>query len=160
VKLQAPEEYGLRCLLQLASEPSGFLRVPQIAQREGLTTAYATKLLGSLRAQGFVCSVRGQKGGYQLARPPSEINVGEVLEALGGRLYAPEFCFDHKVDGHNCVHRVDCSVRALWAALDAAVGDVLATTNLSHLLCGERQATVWLRRKLGTRPRHTVSRRS
>jgi Rrf2 family protein len=146
-------------LLQLASEPSGFLRVPEIARREGLTTAYATKLLGSLRAKGFVRSVRGQKGGYQLARPPVEINVGEVLTALGGRLYAPEYCFDHKAVEGACVHRVDCSVRALWAALDAAVNGVLETTSLAHLICGERQATAWLRRQLGAASRQSPRRR-
>jgi Rrf2 family protein len=153
LKLQAPEEYGLRCMLQLAAEPSGFLRVPEIARREGLTTAYATKLMGSLRTAGFVNSVRGQKGGYRLARAPEEINVGDLLRALGGRLYSPEYCFDHRADHRDCVHRVDCSVRALWAALDAAVSGVLDSTSLSHLLCGEGKARAWLDRQLGPRSR-------
>ena len=48
-----------------------------------------------LRTAGLVQSTRGQAGGYSLARPAGEINVGEALAALGGRLYEPSFCDTH-----------------------------------------------------------------
>lgn len=156
MKLTSQEEYGLRCLLQIASAPERFLTIPEVARREVLSTAYVAKLMRILRRAGFVRSVRGQKGGFELGLPPQEINVGMVLGALGGRLYSEAFCGDHAGDNGVCVHKVDCSIRTLWTALDSAIQNVLLRTQLSHLISGEghladhlqSQANVWLRRNL------------
>ena len=46
MKISAQEEYGLRCLVQLATLPAGdSLTLPQIAEREGISTANAGKLM-------------------------------------------------------------------------------------------------------------------
>lgn len=85
MKLSTTEEYGLRCMLQMAKKgQKGMTTLPELAQKETLTQAYAAKIMGMLRKGGLVLSTRGQSGGYQLAKPPQEINVNEVLEALGG----------------------------------------------------------------------------
>jgi Rrf2 family protein len=146
MKLSAQEEYGLRCLLQIATEPARFLTIPEIARREALSVAYVAKLMRVLRKAGFVRSVRGQRGGFELTAPPAEVNVGRVLDALGGRLYSETFCVDHSGDRRVCVRDVDCSLRALWAAVDQAVHAVLDRTTLDRLVCGERGAGDWLRR--------------
>ncbi|MGH9897327.1 MAG: Rrf2 family transcriptional regulator, partial [Pyrinomonadaceae bacterium] len=74
MKVSSQEEYGLRCLLQLAGlRGKDFLTLAQIAQREGLSVSNAGKLLWILNKAGLVQSIRGTKGGYQLARPASEI---------------------------------------------------------------------------------------
>ena len=92
MKFTAQEEYGLRCLLQIAREPTGSVTIPEIAKREALTPAYVAKLMRVLRRVGLVKSTRGQKGGYRLAYPPDRMNLGMVLAALGGRLYSDDFC--------------------------------------------------------------------
>lgn len=137
MKLTAQEEYGLRCLLQIAAEPSRFLTIPEIARREALSTAYVAKLLRVLRRAGFLRSVRGQKGGFELNVNPEQINVGRVLDTLGGRLFSATFCDTHSGVNCVCVHSVDCSLRSLWGALDHAVQAVVQRTQLSHLLGGE-----------------------
>ena len=76
MKISAQEEYGLRCLLQLANLPAGeSLTLPQIAELEGISTANAGKLMWLLNKAGFVQSTRGTKGGYFLARPAADIFV-------------------------------------------------------------------------------------
>src|ERR1051326_7981820 len=95
MKFTAQEEYGLRCLLQIAREPSGFGTIGEIAEREGLSAAYVAKLLMVMRKGGLVASTRGQKGGYRLARPADEITMDAVLEVLGGRLLSADFCARH-----------------------------------------------------------------
>src|SRR5258708_12836034 len=75
MRLTAQEEYGLRCLLQVARGEEGSVTTPEIAEREGLSQAHVHKLMGLLRRAGLVESVRGRKAGYQLARPAGQINV-------------------------------------------------------------------------------------
>ena len=73
MKLSAQEEYGLRCLLQVASAPDHFLTIPEIARREALSEAYVAKLASALRRADLLVSVRGKKGGVALARSPFEV---------------------------------------------------------------------------------------
>ncbi len=68
---------------------------------------------------------------------PEQINVGRVLDTLGGRLFSATFCDTHAGESCVCVHSVDCSLRSLWRALDHAVQAVVQRTQLSHLLGGE-----------------------
>jgi Rrf2 family protein len=135
MKLSAQEEYGLRCLLQLSrQEPGVSLTIPEISQAEGITTHNVAKMLRRLRCEGFVESVRGQHGGYALARPASRIRVAEVLDALGGRLYDPAFCDHHAGSEANCAHSAAaCSVRALWDRLQRAVDQALGPLTLADL---------------------------
>jgi Rrf2 family protein len=69
MKISAQEEYGLRCLVQLANLREGeSLTLNQIAEREGISQANAGKLMWLLNKAGFVQAMRGTKGGYTLAR--------------------------------------------------------------------------------------------
>lgn len=136
MKLSTQEEYGLRCLLQLARQtPGASLTIPEISQAEGFSTHNAAKLLRILRQEGFVASVRGQYGGYTLARPPDQIYVSEVINALGGPLYDPEFCDNYAGSEENCAHSfAACSVRGLWDQVQQAVDQVLSQITLQNLL--------------------------
>src|SRR5215207_3929734 len=83
MKVSAQEEYGLRCLLQLAQLGEGeYLSLAQIAEREGISAANAGKLLWILSKANLVSSIRGTKGGYRLARPSSEIHLSEIIKVL------------------------------------------------------------------------------
>ena len=134
MKISSQEEYGVRCLLQIGRRGPGSLTIPEISRAEGLSSHYVAKLLRVLRRGGLVKSVRGQAGGYVLARPLSEITVAEVLTVLGGRLYDPEFCGSHGGAEMVCAHTVDCSIRSLWRSVQQAVDQVLGKTTLAELL--------------------------
>ncbi|NJL00741.1 MAG: RrF2 family transcriptional regulator [Spirulinaceae cyanobacterium SM2_1_0] len=84
MKLTTRGHYSVKALLDLSLQPEGKLAsVTAIAQRQDLPAAYLEKLLIELRRAGLVNSVRGVQGGYQLARPPAEISLGEILAAVG-----------------------------------------------------------------------------
>lgn len=78
--------YGLLALLELASVQAsgGVLQVPEIAARQGIPDRYLEQMLASLRRSGFLRSIRGPRGGYQLVAPPAEIVVLEVVRCLEG----------------------------------------------------------------------------
>jgi Rrf2 family protein len=147
MKLTANEEYGVRCLVRLAyaGYSGGSLTIPEISLAEGVSPAYAAKILRVLRKGGFVKAARGKEGGYTLARPAAEIAIGDVIDALGGRLFESNFCDSHAGQAAICTRSVDCSVRSLWRAVQVAVDRVLSTTTLNDLLQNEEEMNSWVR---------------
>ena len=141
MKLSSHDEYGLRCLLQVARHgESGSATIPEISRREGISPAYVAKLMRILRQGGFVKSLRGKDGGYTLAVPAERIRVGDALTVLGGRLYQDDFCSRHSGCKATCPHSTDCSIRSLWLSLQGAIDGVLRTTTIHDLLDSEHMA--------------------
>ena len=96
MKLSTQEEYGLRCLLQLARAGEGAsLTITDMAEREGISSPNVAKIMRILRRSGLVRSTRGKAGGYTLARPAKDVRALDVLSSLGGRLFDPGFCDRH-----------------------------------------------------------------
>lgn len=146
MKLSANEEYGLRCLVRLGyAGEGGSLTIPEISHAEGVSVAYAAKILRVLRKGGFVTAARGKEGGYTLARPAEAIVIGEVIDVLGGRLFESKFCADHAGQAAICTRSVDCSVRSLWRAVQVAVDHVLSKATLRDLLQNEEDMNSWVR---------------
>jgi Rrf2 family protein len=143
MKLSAHEEYGLRCLLQVAHQgANGSATIPEISRLEGISIAYAGKLMRILRQGGFVKAARGKTGGYSLALPPERIHVGDALTTLGGRLYEDDFCDRHSGALNNCPRSTDCSIRSLWRAVQGAVDNILRQTTLRDLLRSDYDTSV------------------
>lgn len=135
MKFSTQEEYGLRCLLQIARAGQGrSLTIPEISQAEGLSEANVAKILRILRLGGFIQSERGRDGGYTLAKAPEEIVIGSVLAALGGRIIKDDFCARYSGVKSICVHSVDCAVISLWENVQNAIDEVLFNTRLSSLI--------------------------
>lgn len=138
MKLSAQEEYGLRCLLYMASRgENASLSIPEISRAEGLSIPNVAKLMRILRIGGFVSSVRGQAGGYTLSQPPEQMLLSNILELLGGRLFGSSFCDRHAGLSPVCNHRTDCSLRSVWTKLQTVIEDVLKKTTLQDLLRDE-----------------------
>lgn len=148
MKLSSQEEYGLRCLLQLAQSPGGFGTIHEIAGREALTPAYVAKLLAALKRSGLVTASRGHNGGYQLARSPESIDLSEVLTALGGRLYSPAFCQAHAGGEVECRHNGNCSIRPVLVGLDRLIHEALSRVSLKSLVRSEPAMHAWLKLRI------------
>lgn len=145
MKITAQEEYGIRILIRIArcgDEKVG-LSIPQISEAEGLTPHYVAKLTRQLRLGGFVKSTPGQKGGYVLSRPNSEININQVLKTLGGALFDKEFCATHIGALNLCTNSVDCSARSLWKIIQFTLDQVLDKMTLADL-CGREESVIKL----------------
>jgi Rrf2 family protein len=152
--LSSQEEYGLRCLLRLASHDGSAdespLRIQDIATSEGLSQEYVAKLMRILRNGELVTSTRGASGGYHLARPADEITVWQVIEVLGGTFFPESFCETHPGSLRDCVHTTNCSIRALWRNVGGLLESALSGVTLEHLQRGEQQTFAWLSEE-GTR---------
>jgi len=80
MNISVKSEYALAAILDLAMQPDGEpVKIADIARRQRIPQKFLELILSSLKQGGFVESRRGAEGGYRLARPPSQINVAEVL---------------------------------------------------------------------------------
>lgn len=144
MKFSAQEEYGLRCLIRIGKyyQTDKSQTIPEISKAEGLTQHNVGKILRLLRINGFLQSVRGQTGGYTLSKPPEKIVVGEVLTALGGRLFDGDFCRNHSGKLDICTNSADCSIRSLWKIIQDAVDGVVNRITLKDLMASENESFV------------------
>ena len=145
MQILAIEEYGLRCLLQVAShDPAQPMTAQEIARAEGLGPEYVAKLMRTLRMRGLVVSTRGAAGGYRLARPADQIGVWEAIEALGGEFFPEGFCDCYPGRRRECVHATDCSIRAVWRRVEGTLKATLNAISLADLRRDESSMVTWL----------------
>lgn len=89
MKLSVKSDYAARAVLWLARHyPEGVARkVEEMASDQGIPSNYLVQILIELKAKQIVRSQRGKEGGYLLARPPSEITLGDVLRSIHGNVF-------------------------------------------------------------------------
>ena len=136
MKITKLEEYGLRCLLQVASAKDHIsVTIPEVAEAENISLDYAAKLLTILRRLKFIRSTRGAQGGYSLARRAEKITLGEVLKALGGFGLSKDVC-NKSFPGAmaKCPHRKKCNIRPVWLTIARYVSAALDQMTLADLI--------------------------
>jgi Rrf2 family protein len=132
-------EYGIRLMVELGrTADSSPVSLSAVADAEMLPLSYLEHLVAKLREADLVTSTRGAHGGYQLARPPEEIEMLEVVEALEGAI-APMECFHEEREGKVlCSHEGDagraCATKVLWTRVQGGVTKALAGTTLAELV--------------------------
>jgi Rrf2 family protein len=85
MKISTRGRYGIRLLIDLAEHPNEpHVALANVAERQGISVRYLEQVVIILRRAGFIRSVKGASGGYALAYPPQEINIGDVLRVLEG----------------------------------------------------------------------------
>lgn len=129
-------EYGLRCLMQIARHRGKALSIPQIAKAEGLSTAYAGKLLNRLNKGGLIRANRGRNGGYTLAKDPSMVSLYEVFQVLADPFLRFEDCESYPGALNECIHRIQntCSILPVWRRLDLMIYRALSSLTLQDVL--------------------------
>jgi Rrf2 family protein len=141
-------EYGVRVMVELARRasqahdgaPEPVVPLAEIAEHDGMPLAYLEHLVARLRKAGLVDSRRGSRGGYLLARPPVQITMAEVVEALEGSI-APIECISEGPDGRVvCSRESDpdhvCPTKLLWTKVRFSIVSTLRETTLADLLAG------------------------
>ncbi len=131
MRISTRGEYGVRAMLDLALHyEDGTIPLRAVAGRQRISESYLEQLFGILRKAELVTSVRGAQGGYQLARPPGEITVGDVMRVVEGPI-APAECVGE--GGTDCRQASHCVTRLLWAKLRDSMLGVLDSTTLADL---------------------------
>lgn len=135
MRISTKSRYGIRAILELAAEyGKGPLRIKSIGQRQGISVKYLEQLIAILKSAGFVRSIRGPKGGYILAKPPSEIKLADVFNTLEGPHVTVE-CFEHQT----CALCTNCATRRVWSEMQKAMVAVLESVTLQDLVDEARE---------------------
>lgn len=131
MKISMRTDYGARAIIDLARHyGEGPVQSADIADRQAIPEAYLEQLLTALRKAGFIRSVRGPHGGHEIARPPSEISFGQVVESLEGPL-APLDCLD---EPSVCQISPTCGMREVWAEVLSGARQILYATSIEDLV--------------------------
>ncbi len=127
-------EYGVRLMVLLARRYGERpVSLTQLAEHDEMPLPYLEQLIGPLRRDGLVVSHRGARGGYELARSPETVTMGEVLRSLEGPIM-PMVCAPEDPAHATCVRGDYCSAQLVWARVRDAVAGVLDSTKLSELV--------------------------
>jgi len=134
VSFSTKGEYGVRLMAELARRyGSGPASLTEIAEQEELPRAYLEQLVLGLRDAGLVRSTRGAHGGYELARAPELIVMGEVLRALEGPI-APMICASDDSSHLACSRSGYCTVNFMWVRVRDAIAGALDSMTLADLV--------------------------
>jgi Rrf2 family cysteine metabolism transcriptional repressor len=125
-------EYALHAMFDLAARKSPEpVKIAEIARRQSIPQKFLELILANLKQGGFVESRRGADGGYRLARPASQITVGEVLKYVEG-----------KSGERRSGREGESPFGSLWKQVDEKAAEILDKTNFETLAreWGERQS--------------------
>jgi len=138
MKVSAKAEYACVALVQLALRGSqdAPVTLKALGEEYGISPAFLTQIFLQLKSAGIVRSVRGPAGGYQLARDPADISIGEVIECIDGPPAASSALTSHRRQP------LVIALQALWQQVNQAQHDILVRTTLADLVRQTHQAGV------------------
>ena len=128
--LTSSSAYAIRAMVYLAAQPEGRLcGAKEISEHEQIPPAFLWKILQVLRQHQLLRSMRGSRGGYCLAPPPSEIRLSEIVEALEGAP-EPNRC---ELSGGNCSSEQPCAIHRRLGPVREHFQLVMAKTTLDEV---------------------------
>jgi FeS assembly SUF system regulator len=123
-------DYATVLLGHLAAAPERVRPAADLAEAARLELPTVSKVLKLLGSAGLVESYRGVSGGYRLARPPEQISVAQIVEAIDGPIGITE-CAVH---AGQCSHEVHCGVRGPWQRISQVVVRSLREMSLAQMV--------------------------
>ena len=145
MRLSKRGEYGLRAMITLAesavqSSSPAMMQIKEISQREQISPKFLEQILLTLKNAGLLHSKMGVGGGYYLARPASEITLGQIFRVLDGPV-APIKCVSQMAyEPCGCPDEETCGLRLAMSDLRNAIAGILDTTSLADII--ERQTSL------------------
>ena len=131
MRLSTRGRYGTRLMVDLAQHyADGPIPLAEIAKRQDLSAKYLEQLIILLKGAGLIRSARGRRGGYMLARNPEDINVGEIIETLGGRLALVDCVAEPEL----CERSPECPTRGIWVGMTDILKKQLFSLNLQDIV--------------------------
>jgi Rrf2 family protein len=152
MRLSKRGEYGLRAMIMLAGTSDSdtslpMVQIKEISQREQISAKFLEQILLTLKNAGLLHSKMGVGGGYYLAKPPSEISLGQIFRVLDGPV-APINCVSQmSYEPCGCPDEQTCGLRMAMGDVRNAIADILDNTTLADVT--KRQSAA--RKKLGIR---------
>ncbi len=124
-------DYALKALLDLTLHyEQGLITIHDLAKRIDAPVKFLEQVLLDLKKGGFVESRRGNVGGYQLAKDPADITLGQVVRFIDGPI-EPIGCVEK--DYSNCVDLNKCVFKNIWQKVGRATADIIDNVSFADL---------------------------
>ena len=125
-------DYALKTILDLALHYGNSpVTIHDLARRADIPTKFLEQILLDLKRGGFVESKRGKVGGYLLAKPPSQIRLGEVVRFVDGPI-EPIACTEKGYSGCRDLHR--CAFRKIWHEVELSTSRIIDNVSFEELV--------------------------
>lgn len=126
-------DYAVRAVLFLARlGPNQRAATSQVAREQRIPPSFLAKIISQLSISGLLHTSRGARGGVSLARPPEEISLLDVVEAIDGPIQLNE-CVG---EIGNCAFEEDCPLNPIWAETQDTLIKRLKETRFDQLVNG------------------------
>ncbi len=130
MRISATTDYALRAVAEIAAGAGDQpITAEEIATAQGIPRNFLRAILGDLRRAGIVASVRGQEGGWQLARPAGTITLAEVVRVVDGPLASIQGIRPEAVSYPGAA----AGLRLVWVAVRASLREVLEAVTVADL---------------------------
>ncbi len=138
MKISTKGRYALRIMLDLAEHSAGeYIPIKDISERQDISIKYMEQIISLLTKAGYVKSLRGNNGGYRLAKHPEEYRVGDILRITEGSLCPTSCLEDHP---NKCPRRSVCKTLPFWEGLNRVINEYVDAKTLQDLLEGGNKA--------------------
>ena len=133
MKISTKGRYAVRVMMDIAEYAQGeeLVKANQISARQGISVKYLEQIIAILNKAGYVKSIRGAQGGYQLAEEPKQYTVGMILRLTEGSLF-PVACMDEEVN--SCSRCDNCEPLEVWKQISDAINGVVDHVTIADLL--------------------------
>jgi Rrf2 family protein len=132
-------DYGVRVILDLATlSDEARASTQEIADRQNIPAPFLAKIISQLSLSGLVTTFRGAGGGVSLARPPAQINLLQVIEALDGPVHLNRCVIEPSA----CPRDEFCPVHHIWARAQVDLTELLSSTTFDQLVDGTYPASL------------------
>ena len=138
MRLSKRGEYGLRAMMNMAestdpNKPYPIMQIKDISKSANIPSKFLGQILLELKNAGLLQSKMGFGGGYYLAKPPSEINLGHIVRVLDGPL-APIRCVSQMAyEPCDCPDEQTCGLRMVMGDVRNAIAEILDNTSLADV---------------------------
>lgn len=137
MKISTKGRYAVRLMYDLALHHTGdWIALKDISRRQNISVKYLEQIVRQLSIRGYLKSLRGPKGGYQLARDPGEYTLYEILELTEGSL-RPVACLEDEVN--QCERYHECPTIGIWEGLGKVIYDYLNQITLEDVVNKARE---------------------
>lgn len=140
IQVSQKSRYALRALFELAKQYGhGPVRIADIAERQAIPKRFLESILNQLRQANLVRSLRGSRGGYELARPPEQVTVGETMRVTEGSLVGTGCVAESPSRG--CPLYGRCVFKGMWERASGALAAVYDAITFQELVEEELRDT-------------------
>ena len=132
MKISTKGRYAVRLMYDLAVHHTGdWVALKDVSRRQGISVKYLEQIVRQLSICGYLKSLRGPHGGYQLAKEPADYTIYEILQFTEGSLQ-PVACLDDEIN--QCGRYHECPTIGIWEGLGQVIREYLSQITLEDIV--------------------------